>query len=60
MDKCNICGAEVIHTEKTGRGMPPKGWVRKRGDKRLISWKGIWDIYTCSSCGHITETLRRT
>jgi hypothetical protein len=57
---CSVCGGKDIkHEEVEGRGLPPKGWVRKRGDRRLISWKGIWDVYTCNDCGNKVETLRR-
>ena len=57
---CNVCGSQDIkHEEKSGRGLPPKGYVKKLGDNRRISWKGIWDIYTCNNCGDKTETLRR-
>ena len=57
---CSVCGGKDIkHEEVVGRGLPPKGWVRKIGDRRLISWKGIWDVYTCNDCGNKVETLRR-
>ena len=61
MKTCNKCGSDkILHEEKEGRGSPPKGWVRKRGDNRLISWKGIWDCYTCENCGETKNELRET
>ena len=57
---CSVCGSQDIkHEEKEGRGLPPKDWVRKRGDKRKISWRGIWDIWTCNNCGNKVEKLSR-
>lgn len=55
---CDICGGDIKYEEKEGRGLPPKGWVRKRGDHRKISWQGIWDISTCSKCGNVVKKLR--
>jgi hypothetical protein len=40
-----------------GRGLPPKGWKRKPGDNRLISWKGTWRTYTCNKCGNEWKKL---
>lgn len=60
MKTCNICGlTNIDHEEKEGCGLPPKGYVKKRGDNRLITWKGMWDIYTCKQCGNIIKTLRK-
>lgn len=56
---CNICGSsDIKHEEKTGRGLPPKGYVKKKCDNRRISWKGIWDVYTCNKCGDNVKKLR--
>lgn len=34
---CSVCGSKDIKYEEVeGRGLPPKGWVRKQGDRRLI------------------------
>ena len=41
-----------------GRGLPPKGWERKMGDHRRISWSGTWDIWICKSCGETWRKLR--
>jgi len=57
---CNVCGSHNIkHEEKKGRGLPPKGWVKKRGDQRRISWKGTWDEWTCNKCGETWKNLRK-
>lgn len=56
---CGACGGhDILHQEKEGRGLPPKGWVRKVGDKRRISWRGTWDVWTCNSCGKTWNKLR--
>lgn len=61
MISCSVCGSQDInHEEKVGRGLPPKGYVKKRGDNRKISWKGIWDIWTCKKCGNKVEKLRNS
>jgi len=60
MTECTKCGSQdITHTEKEGRGLPPKGYVKKLGDRRLISWKGIWDVFVCNFCGNIIKKLRR-
>lgn len=57
---CSACGSpRLIHDVKKGRGRPPVGYVKRPGDRRLISWAGIWDYYTCSKCGHEQKKLRR-
>jgi hypothetical protein len=58
--KCKVCNSQNIsHEEKEGRGLPPKDYVKKQGDNRKISWRGIWDVWTCNDCGDKTEKLRR-
>ena len=59
-ESCSACGSnDITHSEKVGRGLPPKDWVRKQGDGRLISWAGIWDYWTCNKCGNEVKKLRR-
>jgi hypothetical protein len=59
-DSCSVCGGQdILHEEKRGRGLPPKGWVRKMGDNRKISWSGTWDVWTCKGCGETWSELRR-
>lgn len=60
MNICNCGGHNIKHEERVGRGSPPKGWVRKMGDNRRISWKGIWDIWACLDCGKESKQLRET
>ena len=55
--KCN--SKDILHEVKEGRGLPPKNWVRKIGDNRKISWKGIWDIWTCKNCKETSMKLRK-
>ena len=56
---CPVCSSTNVKVEeKEGRGLAPKGWVRKPGDNRKISWKGLWNIYTCK-CGNIWKKLIR-
>ena len=56
---CSVGGGQdILHEQKEGRGLPPKGWVRKMGDNRRISWRGTWDIWTCKSCGETWRKLR--
>ena len=56
---CSVCGGQnILHEQKEGRGLPPKGWVRKMGDNRRISWRGTWDVWTCKSCGETWRKLR--
>jgi len=56
--KCKKCNSANVDVEKKeGRGIPPKGWVRKPGDRRLISWKGMWNIYMCNDCGETWKEL---
>jgi len=59
MEICNVCNSDkdVVVKEEVGRGNPPKGYKRHPGDRRLISWKGIWSIYTCS-CGNTWAKLK--
>ncbi len=58
-EECSVCGGyDIKHEQKEGRGLPPKGYVKKLGDNRKISWKGIWDIWTCN-CGETWRRLRR-
>jgi len=46
MNICNNCNSKnITHELKHGRGLPPKGWIKKPGDIRRISWSGIWDIW---------------
>lgn len=60
MKKCERCGSENIkHRLQNGRGLPASGWVRRMGDRRLISWKGVWDIWTCGDCRNEVKKLRR-
>lgn len=55
---CKKCGSsEVDHEVKEGRGLPPKGYVNKTTKK--ISWKGIWDVYTCNNCSENWKILRK-
>ena len=57
---CIKCGSkDILHTEKQGRGLPPKNYVKKLGDNRLISWVGIWYVWTCKGCGDKVESLKR-
>jgi hypothetical protein len=57
---CSVCGGQdILHEEKQGIGLPPKNWVRKRGDNRKISWSGTWDVWTCKGCGETWRELRR-
>ncbi len=60
MNICNICNSTNIVCElKKGRGLPPKGWVKKPGDFRRISWEGIWEIFTCNDCGNKIQKLKQ-
>jgi len=52
--KCNSTDVEVNTVQ--GRGLPPKGYVSRRGAK--ISWVGTWEMYTCV-CGHEWRKLIR-
>ena len=55
---CADCGSNDVKIEqKEGRGLPPKGYKRKPGDRRLISWAGLWNMYTCNSCGNEWKKL---
>ena len=56
---CSVCGShEITHKEKEGRGKSPKGWVRKKGDRKMYSWRGMWDMYSCNDCGKTWSVLR--
>jgi len=60
LHSCSVCGGQdILHEEKQGRGLPPKGWVRKMGDNRRISWSVTWDVWTCKGCGETWRELRR-
>ena len=61
MKKCKCGSTNITHEEKTGRGLPPKNYNPPVGIAitRKISWKGIWDVYTCDDCDNIVKKLRR-
>ena len=61
MKKCTMCGGEnITHEEKVGRGLTPKDYKpHPLMPKPRISWKGIWDVWTCNDCGEKEETLRK-
>ena len=60
MNICNNCNSKnITHELKHGRGLPPKGWIKKPGDIRRISWSGIWDIWQCNDCGNKIQKLKR-
>lgn len=55
---CEKCYSNnVKYEQKEGKGLPPANFIKKPGDNRLISWKGVWDIHTCNDCGHVCKTL---
>ena len=59
-DSCDMCsGTDVTISEVSGRGLPPKGWVKKPGDNKKYSWPGNWRKVTCNNCGHTMQTLIR-
>ncbi len=54
---CSVCGGhDIKHEQREGRGLPPKDYIN-RGNKK-ISWRGVWDVFTCS-CGETWNKLRR-
>ena len=54
---CDNCGSTDIKVEeREGRGITPES-VRKKYPNRKISWKGIWNIYTCNKCGNEWKKL---
>jgi hypothetical protein len=59
---CRVCGGhDILHEEKKGRGLPPKSYnPPKLMPKPKISWKGIWDIWTCKGCGETWKKLRKS
>lgn len=60
LGNCKVCNSQNIsHEEKKGRGLPPKDYIKKQGDKRKISWLGIWDVWICNDCGDKIQKLRR-
>ena len=64
-NKCNKCNSEDIkHEVKEGRGGSPEWYKQKIKNiplmpKARISWKGIWDVYTCNTCGETWRILRK-
>ena len=58
MNKCNNCNSNnITHTTVVGRGLPPKD--KPKHPNKKISYKGLWDVYTCEDCGNIKKTLRK-
>ena len=54
---CSCCNSsDIIHEEKAGRGLTPKNVNNKN---RRVSYRSIWDIYTCNNCGYTIKKLRR-
>ena len=58
---CDVCGTQDIKQEvKEGRGLPPKSYKpHPLMPKQRISWKGVWNVYTCNNCGKKWNTLRK-
>jgi len=55
---CSNCGSNNIKIEEvTGRGKPPRKYTWKPGQPR-ISWKGIWNVYTCNDCNKTWKILK--
>jgi len=60
MKICKCGSTNITHEEKVGRGLPPKSYKPPLlMPKPMISWKGIWDIWTCNNCGEVIKKLRR-
>ena len=65
MEKCSSCDCEDIkHDVKEGRGVPPEWYKQKIKNVPLmpnarISWKGIWNVWTCNNCGETWKKLRK-
>lgn len=57
--KTCLCGSDDIKCEeRVGRGVAPKSYKpHPLMPKSLISWKGIWHIYTCNKCGNTWKKL---
>ena len=54
-EKCSCGSHNVKHEEKIGRGLPPAGY--KYNPAKKISWKGKWDVWTCSDCNNTWKKL---
>lgn len=55
--ECQSCKLLMSHKEVVGRVNAPPGSVKRVGMK--ISYKGIWDIWTCKICGWNVKKIRK-
>lgn len=58
---CPVCNTnDVKHRQEEGRGLPEKSYKsHPLMPKPRISWKGIWDIFTCNTCGNTWKNLQK-
>ena len=57
MKTCACGGSNIRHSEAVGKGLTPKGYKQTN---KLVSWKGIWDVWTCLDCGKEVKQLRKS